>query len=67
MVNGNTDLILDFVNTLDLRPYKEALDSPAALGDWLAGHGLLGAESLRQPMGRWIATISPACSVAKNL
>jgi CGNR zinc finger/Putative stress-induced transcription regulator len=46
MVNGNTDLILDFVNTLDLRPYKETLESPAALGDWLAGRGLLepGAE-----------------------
>jgi predicted RNA-binding Zn ribbon-like protein len=46
MVNGNTDLILDFVNTLDLRPYRESLDSPAALGEWLAGRGLLesGAE-----------------------
>jgi predicted RNA-binding Zn ribbon-like protein len=46
MVNGNTDLILDFVNTLDLRPYKESLDSPAALGAWLSGRGLLepGAE-----------------------
>lgn len=37
----NTDLILDFVNTLDLRPYSEELDSPSALGAWLAGRGLL--------------------------
>jgi predicted RNA-binding Zn ribbon-like protein len=37
----NTDLILDFVNTLDLRPYAETLDTPAALGDWLSNRGLL--------------------------
>ena len=37
----NTDLILDFVNTVDLRPYSEGLDSPAALADWLSGRGLL--------------------------
>jgi predicted RNA-binding Zn ribbon-like protein len=35
------DLVLDFVNTLDLRPYSEALDSPAALREWLAARGLL--------------------------
>jgi predicted RNA-binding Zn ribbon-like protein len=37
----NTDLILDFVNTLDLRPYSETLDSPDALAEWLGGRGLL--------------------------
>jgi predicted RNA-binding Zn ribbon-like protein len=41
MVNCDPDLILDFVNTLDLRPYKESLDSPAALGAWLTDHDLL--------------------------
>ena len=41
MVNTDHQLILDFVNTLDLRPYEEGLDSPQALGDWLAGRGLL--------------------------
>jgi predicted RNA-binding Zn ribbon-like protein len=35
------DLLLDFVNTVDLRPYSEALDSPRALAEWLAGRGLL--------------------------
>lgn len=37
----NCDLVLDFVNTVDLRPYSEALDSPAALGAWLTERGLL--------------------------
>ena len=37
----NTDLILDFVNTLDLRPYAETLDSPRALRVWLEERGLL--------------------------
>lgn len=37
----NTDLILDFVNTVDLRPYAETLDSPRALGAWLEERGLL--------------------------
>ena len=42
----NSDLILDFVNSVDLRPYEETLDSPQALGAWLAERGLLeaGAE-----------------------
>jgi len=41
MVTCDCDLILDFGNTLDLRPYDEALDTPAALGGWLAERGLL--------------------------
>jgi predicted RNA-binding Zn ribbon-like protein len=41
MVNDRYQLILDFVNTVDLRPYQETLESPQALGDWLAGRGLL--------------------------
>ncbi|HEY6963324.1 MAG TPA: CGNR zinc finger domain-containing protein [Gaiellaceae bacterium] len=36
-----TDLILDFVNTLDLRPYSEAFETPAQLGAWLEDRGLL--------------------------
>jgi predicted RNA-binding Zn ribbon-like protein len=35
------DLLLDFVNTLELRPHVEQLDSPAALAGWLAGRGLV--------------------------
>jgi predicted RNA-binding Zn ribbon-like protein len=35
------DLLLDFVNTVDLRPYSEALETPAALAEWLAGRDLL--------------------------
>lgn len=41
----NTDLILDFVNSLDLRPYSETFDSPRALGAWLEERGLLTAGS----------------------
>lgn len=37
----NTDLVLDFVNSLDLRPYAETFDSPRALGTWLEERGLL--------------------------
>ncbi len=32
-------LTVDFVNTLDLRPYKEELDSPEALTRWFAERG----------------------------
>ena len=42
----NSSLITEFVNTLDLRPYSEGLDSPAALAAWLAERGLL-AEGAR--------------------
>jgi predicted RNA-binding Zn ribbon-like protein len=35
------DLLLDFVNTVDLRPYSEELETPAALAAWLAGRGLV--------------------------
>ena len=35
------DLLLDFVNTLDLRPFGEELATPAALAEWLAGRGLV--------------------------
>ena len=41
MVNCDSDLVLDFVNTLDLRPFNEALETPKALGEWLAERGLL--------------------------
>lgn len=37
----NCDLLLDFVNTVDLRPYSEALQTPADLAAWLAGQGLV--------------------------
>ena len=37
----NTELILDFVNTVDLRPYRETLDSPGALASWLEERRLL--------------------------
>jgi predicted RNA-binding Zn ribbon-like protein len=33
-------LILDFLNSLDLRPYHEQLDSPRALTAWLVEQGL---------------------------
>ena len=37
----NCDLLLDFVNTLDLTPYAESLETPAALAEWLVGQGLV--------------------------
>ena len=37
----NTQLIQDFVNSLDLMPYGEEFETPEALGGWLAGRGLL--------------------------
>lgn len=45
MVNCDSDLVLDFVNTLDLRPRSEAFETPEALGDWLAERGLLAREA----------------------
>jgi predicted RNA-binding Zn ribbon-like protein len=41
----NCDLVLDFVNTLDLRPFAESLDTPKALGEWLEGRNLLAPGS----------------------
>ena len=37
----NSDLIIDFVNTVDLRPYAESLATPAELAAWLVERGLL--------------------------
>jgi predicted RNA-binding Zn ribbon-like protein len=41
----NPDLIVDFVNTFDLRPSVDRLDSPARLGAWLGERGLLPADA----------------------
>jgi predicted RNA-binding Zn ribbon-like protein len=41
MVNCNCDLILDFVNSLDLRPYEEGFDSPQALRAWFVDREIL--------------------------
>jgi predicted RNA-binding Zn ribbon-like protein len=35
------DLVIDFVNTLDVEEHTDAIEGPRELGDWLAGHGLL--------------------------
>jgi len=40
----NSDLVIDFVNTLDLHPYQERLDSPRALVVWLSERGLIAPE-----------------------
>ncbi len=37
------DLVIDFVNTLDLEKHEETLADPAALAAWLAERGLLPA------------------------
>ena len=38
-----TDLILDFVNTRDVRPARDSFDTPAALASWLEERRLLPA------------------------
>ena len=38
-----TDLLLDFVNTRDVRPACDSFDSPAALASWLEERSLLPA------------------------
>lgn len=38
-------LIVDFVNSRELRPAVEELTSPAALDAWFAGHGVAGGPS----------------------
>ena len=37
----NSDLVIDFVNSLELHPYEEQLDSPRALVAWLAERRLI--------------------------
>jgi predicted RNA-binding Zn ribbon-like protein len=36
----NSDLVIDFVNTAEFDPEREDLPTPAALVEWLSGHGL---------------------------
>lgn len=36
-----SELVIDFVNTVDLDPYEERLGTPRALVGWLAEHGLV--------------------------
>ena len=37
---GELELVREYVNTLDIEAGTEALRTPAALGEWLSGHGL---------------------------
>jgi predicted RNA-binding Zn ribbon-like protein len=37
----NTDLVIDFINTADLRPQEENLATPEQLTEWLDERGLL--------------------------
>lgn len=39
----NSELVIDFVNSLELDPHEEQLDSPRALVAWLAERGLIAA------------------------
>jgi predicted RNA-binding Zn ribbon-like protein len=43
---GELELVRAYVNTLDIEAGTEALPTPAALGEWLSGHGL-GPADLR--------------------
>jgi predicted RNA-binding Zn ribbon-like protein len=51
----NLQLVIDFVNTLDLETHEDQADTPAHLGQWLAEQGLrddddpeLGPDELEQ-------------------
>lgn len=42
---SSTELLCDFVNSLDLTPWHEAFDRPGALSSWLTERGLLAPGS----------------------
>jgi predicted RNA-binding Zn ribbon-like protein len=42
---GDLEIVQRFVNTLDIESGTDALDSPAGLGHWLAGSGLMAAQA----------------------
>jgi predicted RNA-binding Zn ribbon-like protein len=46
------DLVIDFVNTLDMEEGTDALSAPAGLGSWLAEHRLLEPEKGQAPTER---------------
>jgi len=37
----NTELVQEFVNSLELRPWIEEIETPSQLSEWLCGHDLL--------------------------
>jgi len=41
----DSDLIIDFVNSLELDPHEEQLDSPRALVQWFAARGLVAPDA----------------------
>jgi predicted RNA-binding Zn ribbon-like protein len=51
---GDLEIVQRFVNTLDIESGTDELDSPAGLGHWLAGSGLMA------PAGPGDAPVSPA-------
>ena len=53
------DLVIDFVNTLDVDAGSDELSSPAALGAWLAERGLLQAGA---PVGGRSSARRCACA-----
>ena len=48
----NIETVIDFVNTLDLRPYQEGLDSAGALASWLSDHGLPAGRATQADLER---------------
>ena len=55
---GRLSVVEEFINTVDLRPYREELGTPAALEAWLRQRGLLagdggeaGEDDLRRALG----------------
>ena len=55
------DLVLDFVNTLDLDQGRDELQTPRALSAWLAARGLM-SPARRQ---RATSSIGGRCSCAR--
>jgi predicted RNA-binding Zn ribbon-like protein len=52
----NSDLVIDFINSLDLDPLEEQLDSPRALVAWLAERDLI-APAARATQADLIETV----------
>jgi predicted RNA-binding Zn ribbon-like protein len=53
---GDTVLVVDFVNTLDLTPFREELDSPEALEQWFVERALVepGYRATERDLGEAI-------------
>ena len=57
---GDLEIVQRFVNTLDIESGTDELDSPAGLGHWLAGSGLMTPQAPGGPARPAEVPVSPA-------